>query len=55
MVSGGTIILNAGHGGYDPGAIGISSVLEKELNLRTAQMVKNKLQNGNVKRFMKTL
>lgn len=44
-----TIILNAGHGEYDPGAIGIGGVLEKDLNLCTAQMVKNKLQTLGLK------
>ncbi|MBS4218951.1 N-acetylmuramoyl-L-alanine amidase [Bacillus sp. FJAT-49711] len=38
-----TIILDAGHGGYDPGAIGIGGFLEKDFNFNTAQRVKNKL------------
>ncbi|MCJ8007935.1 N-acetylmuramoyl-L-alanine amidase [Lederbergia wuyishanensis] len=38
-----TIIIDAGHGGYDPGAIGIGGLLEKDINYQTSQMVKKKL------------
>ena len=34
-----TIIIDAGHGGEDGGAIGVNGILEKELNLKTAQQI----------------
>lgn len=45
-LTGQTIIIDAGHGGQDPGAIGIGGVFEKEYTLRTAQLVVEKLKNA---------
>ncbi|MEH7236149.1 SH3 domain-containing protein [Bacillus sp. JJ1562] len=42
-LKGKTIIIDPGHGGNDSGAIGVSGTYEKNLNLRTAQMVVDKL------------
>lgn len=40
-----TIVIDAGHGGRDPGAIGtIQPVYEREVNLSVAQVLKDKLQ-----------
>lgn len=42
-LSGKTIILDAGHGGYDPGAATHSGIPEKELTMKTAQRLQQKL------------
>ncbi len=40
----GTIVIDAGHGGEDGGAVGVNQVLEKDINLSIAQMLKEDLQ-----------
>ncbi|MFC7320986.1 N-acetylmuramoyl-L-alanine amidase [Halobacillus campisalis] len=46
-LQGKTIVLDAGHGGFDPGAIGRNGTYEKTLTLQTAQDLKSTLeQNG---------
>lgn len=39
-----TVVVDVGHGGEDPGKVGIDGVLEKNLNLQIAQKVKEKLE-----------
>lgn len=39
-----TIVVDPGHGGVDPGKIGINNVLEKDLNLTIAQKLRDKLK-----------
>ncbi len=42
-IKGKVIVIDAGHGGYDPGAIGVTGLEEKAFNLDTALRLKNKL------------
>lgn len=42
-----TIVIDAGHGGYDPGAISSNeTILEKDITLSTAMLLKNRLQDA---------
>ncbi|WP_284561829.1 N-acetylmuramoyl-L-alanine amidase [Bacillus sp. T2.9-1] len=43
-LKGKTIVLDPGHGGKDSGTIGVIGTLEKDLNLRTAKLLANKLE-----------
>ncbi|UOR12213.1 N-acetylmuramoyl-L-alanine amidase [Halobacillus amylolyticus] len=46
-LSGKTIMIDAGHGGFDPGAIGANGSYEKTLTLQTTKKLKNAIeQNG---------
>lgn len=40
------IIIDAGHGGKDPGAIGLDGSFEKDFNLRVAKKLKLLIENG---------
>ena len=42
----GVVVIDAGHGGKDPGAIGLSGVYEKDINLAIAKKLKTLLQTG---------
>lgn len=39
-----TVIIDPGHGGSDPGKVGINGALEKDVNLSVAKKVKKKLE-----------
>lgn len=43
-----TIVVDAGHGGFDPGKIGINNELEKDINLSIAIKLKEKLEEKNI-------
>lgn len=42
--NGKTIVIDAGHGGRDGGSVGINGTIEKEINLKYALLLKNKLE-----------
>ena len=44
-----TVILDAGHGGEDSGAVGQNGILEKDLNLEIAMMLGNLLAEQGIK------
>lgn len=43
-----TIVVDAGHGGFDPGKVGINNELEKDINLSIAMKLKEKLEEKNM-------
>lgn len=46
------VVIDAGHGGSDPGKVGINNQLEKELNLKIAEILKGFLQAEGVEVVM---
>lgn len=46
LASGKVIIIDAGHGGIDGGAVGKSGVVEKNINLSIANMLKGYIETG---------
>ncbi len=44
-----TVVIDAGHGGHDPGAIGPTGLKEKDVNLRIAKALKEKLDKDGGK------
>lgn len=46
------IVVDSGHGGKDPGKIGINNSLEKEINLQIAEKVQKELKKQKVKVIM---
>lgn len=47
-----TVIIDAGHGGGDPGKIGVGDILEKDINLQIAKKVKELLEKEKVEVIM---
>lgn len=43
-----TIVVDAGHGGIDPGKIGINNALEKDVNLAIAQKLERNLRENGI-------
>lgn len=46
------VVLDAGHGGFDPGKIGINGALEKDINLIISQKVKKYLEDQGIRVIM---
>lgn len=46
------IVIDAGHGGNDPGKIGVNKVLEKDINLKIAEKLKTFLEMEDVQVIM---
>jgi N-acetylmuramoyl-L-alanine amidase len=42
-----TIVIDAGHGGRDPGKVGVNNTLEKDLNLKVALKLKSLLEQND--------
>jgi len=50
--SGLTVVIDAGHGGFDPGKVGINKALEKDINLSIAFKLKNYLEEDAINVIM---
>lgn len=48
----GLVVIDAGHGGRDPGKVGCNDVLEKEINLSIAKKVKKELEDRKIRVIM---
>lgn len=46
------IVVDPGHGGEDPGKVGVNDILEKDLNLQVAQKVAKLLKEAGIKIVM---
>ena len=46
------VVIDAGHGGIDPGKVGINGALEKDLNLQIAEKLKLFLEASDVEVIM---
>lgn len=46
------VILDPGHGGTDPGKVGINEAMEKDINLAVAERVREKLSNRGIRVVM---
>lgn len=44
-----TVVVDAGHGGNDPGKVGVSGTLEKDINLSIALKLKTELEKKGIK------
>ncbi len=42
------VVIDAGHGGADPGKVGVNQALEKEINLSIAMRLKDLLEQNNI-------
>lgn len=47
-----TVVIDAGHGGIDPGKVGVNDALEKDINLSIAMKLKRYLEQQNIRVIM---
>lgn len=47
-----TVVIDAGHGGNDPGKVGINNLLEKDINLKIAKYLKTYLEANDIRVIM---
>ena len=47
-----TVVVDAGHGGIDPGKVGVNDALEKDINLSIAMKLKSYLEQQDIKVIM---
>lgn len=47
-----TVVIDAGHGGYDPGKVGTTGTLEKDINLKIALYLKEMLEGQDIEVIM---
>lgn len=47
-----TVVIDPGHGGFDPGKIGVNGALEKDINLAIAMQLKELLEQNDLKVVM---
>lgn len=52
LLAGKVIVVDAGHGGFDPGAIGISGEHESDLNLKMASILQTSLEAAGARVIM---
>ncbi len=52
VLSGRVIVVDAGHGGFDPGAVGVTGVHECDINLAVAQFLKTELESRSAQVIM---
>jgi N-acetylmuramoyl-L-alanine amidase len=46
------VVIDAGHGGHDPGKVGVNDALEKDINLQIAEKVKKHLEKNEIEVVM---
>lgn len=46
------IVIDAGHGGFDPGKVGVANTLEKDINLAIAKLVKTEMESSGYTVYM---
>lgn len=47
-----TVVLDPGHGGYDPGKVGVNGAIEKDINLSISNKLKNLLEQKGTEVIM---